>query len=207
MRRLWEVAKVVTTPFWKNGRMTLTLPKWGLGSPFRLSNLQSSISRVKTPHIEAFFTLLESFRWELQVCLRLHPNWRSKKRVMRPQKSQESELLEFWDSHLGVLGQTPFGCGPRGELWSILYGGRWWLPPSPGCGESCESKLAVACPNTKGTLESELTNLWLGECKFEWVFEKLVTPPTPIPKLQHAPLPLLVLKIKSVPRTPNNFAV
>jgi hypothetical protein len=25
---------------------------------------------------------------------------------------------------------------------SILYGGRWWLPPSPGCGESCESRVA-----------------------------------------------------------------
>jgi hypothetical protein len=22
-------------------------------------------------------------------------------------------------------------------------GGRWWLPPSPGCGEFCESELPV----------------------------------------------------------------
>jgi hypothetical protein len=136
MRRLWEVAKVITTPFWKNGRMTLTLPKWGLGSPFRLSNLQSSISRVKTPHIEAFFTLLESFRWELQVCLRLHPNWRSKKRVMRPQKSQESELLEFWDSHLGVLGQNAIWMWPPwrvveytiwGKVVASPKSGLWWI--------------------------------------------------------------------------------
>jgi len=25
---------------------------------------------------------------------------------------------------------------------NILYGGRWWLPPSPGCGELSESKVA-----------------------------------------------------------------
>jgi len=36
----------------------------------------------------------------------------------------------------------PFGCGPHGEAQSILLGGRWWLPPSLGCGESCESKFA-----------------------------------------------------------------
>ncbi len=32
---------------------------------------------------------------------------------------------------------------------------------SPGRGESNESKLLVACPNTKGVPECELTNLWL----------------------------------------------
>ncbi len=34
------------------------------------------------------------------------------------------------------------GCGPRGETLSILKGGRWWLPPSLGHGESCESEYA-----------------------------------------------------------------
>jgi hypothetical protein len=45
-----------------------------------------------------------------------------------------------------VLGQfrdkKPFGYGPRGVAQSILYGGRWWLPPNPGHGESSESKVA-----------------------------------------------------------------
>ncbi len=43
---------------------------------------------------------------------------------------------------LGSLGTKPFGCGPRGKLQSLLYGGRSWLPPSSGRGESCESKIA-----------------------------------------------------------------
>jgi hypothetical protein len=32
---------------------------------------------------------------------------------------------------------------------------------SPGRGESNESVLPVACPNTKGVPKCELTNLWL----------------------------------------------
>jgi hypothetical protein len=51
---------------------------------------------------------------------------------------------------VGILGlslgsprdKKPFGCGPRGELQSIIYGGRSWLPPSSGHGESCESRIA-----------------------------------------------------------------
>jgi len=41
--------------------MTLTLPKWGLGSPSGLSKFQSSIAGVKTPRLEAFFISLESY--------------------------------------------------------------------------------------------------------------------------------------------------
>jgi hypothetical protein len=48
--------------FWKSVRMTLTLPKWGLGSPPRLPKLQSSIAGVKTPLIEVFFISLESYQ-------------------------------------------------------------------------------------------------------------------------------------------------
>jgi hypothetical protein len=42
-------------------RMTLTLLKWGLGSPLGLPTLQSSIAGVKTPGLEAFFMSLESY--------------------------------------------------------------------------------------------------------------------------------------------------
>jgi hypothetical protein len=62
-----------------------------------------------------------------------------------------------WESREKVS----FGCSLDGELERILYGGRWWLPPSLGRGESSEFKLPVACPNIKGVSECELTNLWL----------------------------------------------
>jgi hypothetical protein len=48
--------------FEKSVRMRLTLPKWELGSPPRLPKLQSSISGVKTLHIEAFFISLEIYQ-------------------------------------------------------------------------------------------------------------------------------------------------
>jgi hypothetical protein len=42
--------------------MTLTFPKWGVGSPLGLSKLQSSIAGVKTSHLEAFFMSLKIHR-------------------------------------------------------------------------------------------------------------------------------------------------
>jgi hypothetical protein len=68
--------------------------------------------------------------------------------------SFETPLWESWE-------KVPFGCSLRGELQRILYERRWWLPSSSGRGESNESVLPVACPNTKGDLECELTLLWL----------------------------------------------
>jgi hypothetical protein len=38
--------------------------------------------------------------------------------------------------------KEPFGCKCSGETQIILYGGRWWLPPNMGRGESSESKVA-----------------------------------------------------------------
>jgi len=39
----------------------------------------------------------------------------------------------------------------------ILYGGRWWLPPSPGCGVSRGPKCPWLVPTPKGVSECELT--------------------------------------------------
>jgi hypothetical protein len=44
--------------------MTLTLPKWGLGSPPKLQKLQSWIAGVKTPCIWVLFISLESYESE-----------------------------------------------------------------------------------------------------------------------------------------------
>jgi len=42
--------------------MTLTFLKWGLGSPSRLPILQSPITKVKIPRLEAFFISLENYQ-------------------------------------------------------------------------------------------------------------------------------------------------
>jgi hypothetical protein len=49
------------------------------------------------------------------------------------------------NSHLDVVSAASCRVYYKGEK-----GGRWWLPPSPGCGESCVSVLPVARPSTKG---------------------------------------------------------
>jgi len=85
---------------------------------------------------------LESSQGELQVYLRPCPNRRSEREVMNAQSLEspnqdnfETPLWESWE-------KVPFRCKCDGEAQRILYGGRWWLPPSPGRGESSESRVA-----------------------------------------------------------------
>jgi hypothetical protein len=72
--------------------------------------------------------------------------------------NQDSFGTPLWESRKKV----PFGCKCSKKAQIILYGGRWWLPSSPGRGESSESVLPVACPNTESVSECELTNLLVG---------------------------------------------
>jgi hypothetical protein len=54
-----ERANILSQPhFWKSVRMTLRLPKWGLGSPPGLPKLESSIAGVKTLCIGVFFYII-----------------------------------------------------------------------------------------------------------------------------------------------------
>jgi len=52
--------------------------------------------------------------------------------------NRDSFGTPLWESR----EKMPFGYKCDEEMQKILYGGRWWLPPSPGCGESSESKVA-----------------------------------------------------------------
>jgi hypothetical protein len=52
---------------------------------------------------------------------------------------------------------VPFGCSLRDQPQIILYGGRWWLPPSSGRGESCVSKCPWQIPTPKGVPNAKLT--------------------------------------------------
>jgi hypothetical protein len=52
--------------------------------------------------------------------------------------NRDSFGTPLWESREKV----PFECSFPGQMQRILYGGRWWLPLSPGRGESSESKVA-----------------------------------------------------------------
>jgi len=64
---------------------------------------------------------------------------------------------QFRDSNLRVPRKEPFGCSPRNVVQRILYGGRWWLPPSPGRGVSHGPKCSWLVSTPKGVPECELT--------------------------------------------------
>jgi hypothetical protein len=68
-----------------------------------------------------------------------------------------------WESR----DKKSFGCRCRGEAQRVLYGGKWWLPPSPSRGESCESRIARGLTSHQDGPRCEPTNLWLVGCKFE----------------------------------------
>jgi hypothetical protein len=149
---------------------------------------------------------LERSQRELQHFFRPHSNRRSKQEVMDAQSPESANRDNFgtplWESR----EKAPFGYSLGRELQKILYGGRWWLPPSLGRGESNECKLPMACPNTKGVSECELTHLWLvldaESCN------KIIIPlPSLIPRLLTRPShPLYCWKLGAAPKF-NSFRI
>jgi len=87
-------------------------------------------------------TLLESSWGKLQVYFRPHPNQRFEQRLMTSQSPGNPNRDSFETPPWEFRDKKPFRCGCRGETQRILYGGRWWLHPNPGHGESCESRVA-----------------------------------------------------------------
>jgi hypothetical protein len=100
---------------------------------------------------------LESSQRELQDCFRPHPNRRSEQKIMDAQSLRSANRDSFGTPPWESREKMPFGCSLGRKLQRILYERRWWFPSSPGRGESSESKLPVACPNTKGVSKCELT--------------------------------------------------
>jgi len=70
--------------------------------------------------------------------------------------SSQSPGTPTWESR----EKEPFGCRLGGVAQRILYGGRWWLPPSPVRGVSCGPKCPWLVPTPKGVPKCELTTLW-----------------------------------------------
>jgi hypothetical protein len=58
--------------------------------------------------------------------------------------------------------KKPFVCHSHKVVQNILYGGRCWLPPSPGRGESCESEVACGSSKHQRCSDLVLTNLFVG---------------------------------------------
>jgi hypothetical protein len=72
--------------------------------------------------------------------------WAPKVSGLQPGQFRDNFGTPTWESR----EKKPFGCSLRGVAQIILYGGRWWLPPSPGHGESCVSKCPWRVSTPKG---------------------------------------------------------
>jgi hypothetical protein len=82
--------------------------------------------------------------------------WAPKVPGLHPGQFRDNFGTPTWESR----EKEPFGCSPRNVAQRILYGGRWWLPPSPGHGVSCGPKCPWLVPTPKGVPECKLTTLW-----------------------------------------------
>jgi len=129
---------------------------------------------------------LESSRQELQLWFRPRPDPSLGRGAMSVQSpgtpTRDSFRTPTWESQ----EKEPFGCSLRSETQRILYGGRWWLPPSPGRGESCVSKCPWLVPTPQGCSRMLTNPLVVGfGCRFE--LDNLVPLPSLIPRLLACP--------------------
>ncbi len=113
-------------------------------------------------------------------------------------KVQESRRDNFGTPFRESREFVPFGCSLCDQSQRILYGGRWWFPPSPRRRESCVSKCPWQVLTPKGVPNVKLTRFLL---VFGWRFTraKLVPLPSLIPGLPTRPsTPFLELEAGSV---------
>jgi len=139
---------------WTKERPGVKLTIW-----FSTTKSQES-TRIRRMQEECDMALENSER-VLQDCFRPHPNPRFEQEVIDTQSPRNPNRDNFGTSPWKSREKMPFGCSLCGELQRILYGGRWWLPPSPGYGESSESKVTRGLSQHQRSAEWVLTNLWL----------------------------------------------
>jgi hypothetical protein len=72
--------------------------------------------------------------------------WAHKVPGLQPGQFRNNFGTPTWESR----EKEPFGCSLRGVAQRILYGGRWWLPSSPGHDGFCVSKCPWLVPTAKG---------------------------------------------------------
>jgi hypothetical protein len=125
----------------------------GVKLPIWLSTTKSRESTSSRRRPKECNTALESSRRDLQLWFKPRFDLNLGRGAINVQSlgtpTQDSFGIPTWESR----EKEPFGCSLDGELQSILYGGRWWLPLSSGHGESCVWKCPWLDPTPKGVPE------------------------------------------------------
>jgi len=128
---------------WAKERPGVKLPIWLPTTKSREST--SSRRRLKECDME-----LKRSQRELQLWFKPRPDLSSRRRAMNVQSHGTPTRDSFGTPTCESREKKPFGCSLGRELQSILYGGRWWFPLSPGRGESCVSKCLWLVLTPKG---------------------------------------------------------
>ncbi len=143
--------------------------------------------------------VLKNSRRRLQLCFKPHFSRRFACKVMGPQ-SRRSPVMGISGLPLGSPGtKWHLGANPmarhiiyyKGKVVASSKFGSWWV------------LWVCVCPwfvRPPKCYNYALTNLLFGLCSFVWVNEVLVNLPSPIPELQHAPLPPKCYEPRSVPQ-------
>ncbi len=92
----------------------------------------------------------------IEIKLHSRELWAPKVLRLQPGQFRDSFGTPTWESR----EKEPPGRSLDGVAQRILYGGRWWLPPSPSRCVSCGSKCPWLVPTPKGVPECKLITLW-----------------------------------------------
>jgi hypothetical protein len=115
------------------------------------------------------------------------------------QSAKNPNVKNFETPNLRVPRKNYIWMHPLWLITENTIKGRWWLPPSLGHGESCESVYACGSFVHQKLSNYTLTNLF-GLCRYVWIIDLLIIHPIPNPKVPTHPSTPKVLRIRE--RTP-----
>jgi hypothetical protein len=110
----------------------------------------------------AFHTPLKRSQWGLQLCLRPDLNRRFTQKVMGFQSHGNPNFKNLEIPNLGNPGQNDIWVHAPWPNIENTIRGRWWLPPSSGYGESCESMFACGSSMHQKCSNYAIINLLFG---------------------------------------------
>ncbi len=116
------------------------------------------------------------------------------------QSRKNPNCVNFETPNLGVPKQNDIWVQAMWPSIENTIRGRWWLPPSPSRGESCESVVAHGLFVHEKCSNYALINLLFGSCKSMWIIDLFFTRLSPHPGAPTLPFTLEVLWAKE--RTP-----
>jgi len=116
---------------WPKERSGVKLAVWLLTTKSRKS--------TQFPYVRMTCDIPLESSWQgLQLCTRPYLHRRSVCKVMAPQSCGSPNLGNFGTPTWEFRTKSQLDVGLV-ERRIVYYKGRWWLPPSLGCGESCVS--------------------------------------------------------------------